>query len=98
MSAIFVDGDACPVREEIYQVAVRLALDVFVASNGSRPIRPPGTPVLYTPAKAGGFFEERLGGVRRSLIRTAPKPIRCAAATAGRLSARPRSRPNSAPR
>lgn len=44
MSAIFVDGDACPVREEIYRVAVRLALDVFVASNGSRPIRPPGTP------------------------------------------------------
>ena len=44
MTAIFVDGDACPVREEIYRVAVRLALDVFVASNGSRPIRPPGTP------------------------------------------------------
>ena len=44
MTAIFVDGDACPVWEEIYRVAVRLALDVFVASNGSRPIRPPDTP------------------------------------------------------
>jgi uncharacterized protein YaiI (UPF0178 family) len=40
---IYVDGDACPVREEIYRVAARLRLKVFVVSNGSRPIRPPGT-------------------------------------------------------
>jgi hypothetical protein len=40
---IYVDGDACPVREEIYRVAARLTLDVFVVSNGSRPIRPQGT-------------------------------------------------------
>ena len=43
MTVIYVDGDACPVREEIYRVAARLRLDVFVVSNGSRPIRPPGT-------------------------------------------------------
>ena len=43
MTVIYVDGDACPVREEIYRVAARLQLDVFVVSNGSRPIRPPGT-------------------------------------------------------
>jgi uncharacterized protein YaiI (UPF0178 family) len=42
LSEIYVDGDACPVREEIYRVATRLRLDVFVISNGSRPIRPPG--------------------------------------------------------
>src|SRR5215510_7345067 len=29
---------------EIYRVAARLRLNVFVASNGSRPIRPPDTP------------------------------------------------------
>jgi uncharacterized protein len=40
----YADGDACPVREEIYRVAGRLRLEVFVVSNGSRPIRPPGTP------------------------------------------------------
>src|ERR1700757_4843209 len=39
---IYVDGDACPVREEIYRVATRLRLNVLVISNGSRPIRPPG--------------------------------------------------------
>src|SRR5260370_10830797 len=39
---IYVDGDACPVREEIYRVAARLRLNVLDVSNGSRPIRPPG--------------------------------------------------------
>jgi hypothetical protein len=42
LTDIYVDGDACPVREEIYRVAARLRLDVYVVSNGSRPIRPPG--------------------------------------------------------
>ncbi|HTR17423.1 MAG TPA: YaiI/YqxD family protein, partial [Acetobacteraceae bacterium] len=42
MTSIYVDGDACPVREEVYRVAERLALPVFVVSNGSRPIRPTG--------------------------------------------------------
>ena len=44
MTDIYVNGDACPVREEIYRVATRLRLNVFVVSNGSRPIRPPGIP------------------------------------------------------
>jgi hypothetical protein len=43
LTDIYVDGDACPVREEVYRVAARLRLNVFVVSNGSRPIRPPGT-------------------------------------------------------
>ena len=42
LTDIHVDGDACPVREEIYRVAARLQLNVFVVSNGSRPILPPG--------------------------------------------------------
>jgi uncharacterized protein len=44
LTDIYVDGDACPVREEIYRVAARLQLNVFIVSNGSRPIRPPGIP------------------------------------------------------
>jgi uncharacterized protein len=43
LTEIYIDGDACPVREETYRVAARLGLNVFVVSNGSRPIRPPGT-------------------------------------------------------
>jgi hypothetical protein len=44
LTDIYVDGDACPVREEVYRVAARLRLNVFVVSNGSRPIRPPDAP------------------------------------------------------
>jgi uncharacterized protein len=44
MTDIYVDADACPVREEVYRVATRLGLEVFVVSNGSRPLRPPGLP------------------------------------------------------
>jgi len=43
---LFVDADACPVREEVYRVAGRLGVHVFIVSNGSRPIRPPGLPFV----------------------------------------------------
>jgi uncharacterized protein len=43
LTDIYVDGDACPVREEVYRVATRLQLNVWIVANGSRPIRPPGT-------------------------------------------------------
>ncbi len=44
MTDLYVDADACPVREEVYRVAERLGLKVFVVSNGSRPIRPSPNP------------------------------------------------------
>jgi uncharacterized protein YaiI (UPF0178 family) len=47
MTAIYVDADACPVREEVYRVAGRLGVEVFVVSNGSRPIRPPNLPFVH---------------------------------------------------
>jgi uncharacterized protein len=47
MTAIYVDADACPVREEVYRVAGRFGVEVFVVSNGSRPIRPPNLPFVH---------------------------------------------------
>ena len=44
MTTIHVDGDACPVRDEVFRVAERLALPVVVVSNGARGVRPPGLP------------------------------------------------------
>jgi uncharacterized protein YaiI (UPF0178 family) len=44
LTQIFVDGDACPVRDEVYRVATRLGLGVLVVTNGSRPLRPQGLP------------------------------------------------------
>ncbi len=53
-TTLYVDGDACPVREEVYRVADRLGLQVFVVANGSRPIRPPGRPnVAMITVEAG---------------------------------------------
>jgi uncharacterized protein len=40
MTEIYVDADACPVRDEVYRVADRLGLHVHVVSNGTRPIPP----------------------------------------------------------
>jgi hypothetical protein len=36
-----VDGDACPVRDEVFRVAARHGLEVTVVSNGSRGVRLP---------------------------------------------------------
>ena len=44
LTAIYIDADACPVRDEVYRVAGRLGLQVFVVGNFPRPIRPPGLP------------------------------------------------------
>ena len=44
MTTIYVDADACPVREEVYRVAARTGTAVAVVHNGSRPIRPSGQP------------------------------------------------------
>ena len=34
MTRLFVDADACPVKEEVYRVAERYGLQVYVVSNG----------------------------------------------------------------
>lgn len=54
MTAIYVDADACPVRDEIFRVATRLDLPVLVVSNGSRPIRPPRLPNVQMVIVAAG--------------------------------------------
>ena len=41
---IFIDADACPVKEEVYRVARRYALKVHVVSNGG--VRVPPDPLI----------------------------------------------------
>lgn len=40
MVEIYVDADACPVKSEIYRVAGRNGIKVWIVSNG--PLRLPG--------------------------------------------------------
>lgn len=92
MTAIYIDADACPVREETYRVATRLDLPVLVVSNGSRPIRPPGLPLVRMvivgdrPDEADDWIAERIG--RGDLCVTADIPLasRCLAKGARALS------------
>src|ERR1700743_365461 len=44
MTAIFVDGDACPVKAEVERVSARHGLSVTIVSNGG--LRPSANPML----------------------------------------------------
>jgi uncharacterized protein len=83
MTDIYVDGDACPVREEIYRVAARLGLEVFVVYNGSRPIRPPGRPnvrmvvVVDAADAADDWIAERIAAADVCVTADIPLASRC---------------------
>ncbi|GBQ10912.1 hypothetical protein CFR78_08090 [Komagataeibacter rhaeticus] len=44
MTRIFIDADACPVRDETYRVALRYGLNTFVVSNSMMAV--PDTPLI----------------------------------------------------
>ena len=50
---IFVDADACPVKDEIYKVAFRRAVPVVVVSNS--PIRGPPDPLISRKVVSDAF-------------------------------------------
>jgi uncharacterized protein YaiI (UPF0178 family) len=50
---IYVDADACPVKEEVYKVARRYAIKVYVVSNS--PIRVPADDLVEPVVVRGGF-------------------------------------------
>jgi hypothetical protein len=83
LTDIYVDGDACPVREEIYRVATRLKVKVFVVSNGSRPIRPPGMSnvcmvlVGDTADAADDWIAARIGAADVCVTSDIPLASRC---------------------
>ncbi len=92
MTDLYLDADACPVREEAFRVAARLGLPVLVVSNGSRPIRPPGLPnvrmvtVGGAPDEADDWIAERIGPVDVCVTADIPLASRCLARGARALS------------
>ena len=92
MTEIYIDADACPVREEAYRVATRLGLQVFVVSNGSRPIRPPGLAnvrivvVAATPDAADDWIAERITAADVCVTADIPLAARCLARSARAVS------------
>ncbi len=85
MTEIYIDGDACPVREEVYRVADRLNLVVHVVSNGSRPIRPPTDPrIRMVTVDAGAdvaddWIAERITAADLCVTSDIPIASRCLA-------------------
>jgi uncharacterized protein YaiI (UPF0178 family) len=83
LTEIYVDGDACPVRNEIYRVAARLELNVLLVANGSRPIRPPGTSnvkmvlVGESADAADDWIAERISPVDVCVTSDIPLASRC---------------------
>jgi len=97
MTTIYVDGDACPVREEVFRVATRLALPVVEVSNGARPARPPGLPNVRTVVVAEGadaaddWIAAHIG--RGDVCVTADIPLAARCLEKGARALSPRGRP-----
>jgi uncharacterized protein len=85
VTEIYVDGDACPVREEVYRVAARLGLRVHVVANGARPIPPPRDPnvsLILVGGKldeADDWIAERIGPCDVCITADIPLAARCLA-------------------
>jgi uncharacterized protein YaiI (UPF0178 family) len=78
---IYVDGDACPVKEEVYRVARRHAVKVFVVANSS--IRVPTEDLIEMVVVKGGFdvaddwIVERIGEGDLAITTDIPLADRC---------------------
>jgi uncharacterized protein YaiI (UPF0178 family) len=92
VTTLYIDGDACPVRDEVYRVADRLVLPVFVVANGSRPIRPTGRPnVTMITVEAGAdiaddWIAERITKADVCITSDIPLASRCLAKSARAVS------------
>jgi uncharacterized protein YaiI (UPF0178 family) len=88
VTIIYIDADACPVRDEVYRVAERLGLKVFVVSNGSRPILPSRDPnvsmivVGEGADKADDWIAERIASGDVCVTSDIPLASRCLAKSA----------------
>jgi uncharacterized protein YaiI (UPF0178 family) len=79
--AIFVDGDGCPVKEEVYKVARRHQVRVYVVANAS--LRTPPDPLIELVVVRGGFdmaddwIVEHIGAGDIALTSDIPLAERC---------------------
>jgi uncharacterized protein YaiI (UPF0178 family) len=76
-TALYIDADACPVKDEIYRVADRYGLAVFVVSNSwiRTPVSPRISQIVVDagPDLADDWIAERAGP--RDVVITADIPL-----------------------
>ena len=95
MSVIYIDADACPVKEEVYRVAARYAVPVVLVANSRMRVPEGGAVTLVLVAggqldSADDWIAARAGA--RDIVVTADIPLasRCVAAGASVLDPRGR--------
>lgn len=77
MTSLYIDADACPVKDEVYRVAARYGLSVFVVSNSW--IRTPKAPQITSvvvdegPDAADDWIAARAGAA--DVVITADTPL-----------------------
>ena len=86
MTALYVDADACPVKEECLRVAGRLGVKVYLVCNGG--IRPPAHPLVEMvyvgngPDEADKWIAERSAEGDVVVTGDIPLAAKCVAAGA----------------
>jgi uncharacterized protein YaiI (UPF0178 family) len=95
LPAIYVDADACPVKQEVYRVAERHALKVFVVSN--TPIAIPRHPLVERVVVAAGmdaaddWIAQR--AAKGAIVVTQDIPLAARAVKAGAVAIAPNGKP-----
>ena len=93
--AIYIDADACPVKDEVYKVAARHGLKTFVVANAF--INAPRDPriervvVAEGPDKADDWIAERVA--RGAIVITADIPLAARCVKAGADAIAPNGKP-----
>jgi uncharacterized protein YaiI (UPF0178 family) len=94
MTSLFIDADACPVKDEVYKVAARYALPVFVVSNSW--IRTPPVKLISSvvvdegPDVADDWIADRAGAA--DVVITADIPLAHRVLTSGAQAIHPTGR------
>ena len=95
MIAIYIDADACPVKQEVYRVAERHGLKVYVVSN--TPIAVPREPWIERVVVAAGmdaaddWIAER--ATKGAIVVTQDIPLAARAVKAGAVAIAPNGTP-----
>lgn len=95
MTEIFVDADACPVKEEVIRVAARHGLKTHLVSDGG--IRPNPDPMVSLvivssgPDAADNWIAENLG--KNDIVVTSDIPLAARSLEVGAKAIRPNGEP-----
>ena len=94
MTALYLDADACPVRDEAFRVATRLGLHTHVVSNGARGILLPESPLIHRVIVTEGadvaddWIAERITAQDVCVTQDIPLAARCLEKGARALNAK----------